>query len=160
MRSLVIYDSFFGNTQKISLEIGRGLGELTDVVNVRDFKKSLLEDIEQIVIGSPTRAFRPTSKIVSLLKRISKSNKNLNVAIFDTRMHIKDTDPWILRKLEKKFGYAVDTMQKIVEKSSNLKMSSVSWFYVEGTEGPTSEDELARAKEWSKELVWFRINLI
>jgi flavodoxin I len=71
MKILVIYDSYFGNTERIALAIKDSIPENKHVVvkKISDFDSSDLEGVEVIIIGSPTRAFRPTEAITNFLKR-------------------------------------------------------------------------------------------
>mgnify|MGYP002642000060 CR=1 FL=1 len=152
MNITVIYDSVFGNTKKVSEEIAKAINSDVNVINVSDFDSQELNTLDFIIIGSPTRGFKPTKGIVELLKKISKLEKILKVACFDTRIHISNKDPWILRKLVKKFGYAIDSMSKILSKNNLLDLHESNYFYVSGTEGPLHSEELNRAFEWAKDI--------
>ena len=57
MKTLVIYDSFFGNTEKIAQAIGNTLGakENVSVVRVGEAKPPQLAGLALLVVGSPTR---------------------------------------------------------------------------------------------------------
>jgi len=65
MKALVVYDSFFGNTEKIAQTIGNALGAPADVevLRVGNVKPEQLTGLGLLVVGSPTRAFRPTPAI-------------------------------------------------------------------------------------------------
>jgi len=152
MRSIVIYDSYFGNTKIVAETIGIELGKDIKVENVKQINMEDLKDIDVLFIGSPTRIFTCTKSIKKLLKNIGKYNSKIKVFCFDTRMHITENEPRILRKLVKKFGYAVDSMEKILSKKKNIRLLESKWFYVEGTEGPITNEELEKTKEWVKEL--------
>ena len=58
MRHLVIYDSIYGNTQKIAEEIATSIKG--KAVYVQDFKNETLNDVTLLVVGSPTHGGRPT----------------------------------------------------------------------------------------------------
>ena len=153
MKVTVVYDSFFGNTKTVAEEIGKELGEDTQVKSIKAFNFEDLRDLDLIFIGSPTRIFRPSKDITELVKSLHKYNSSLRVACFDTRMHITDNEPWILRKLEKRYGYATDTMIKKLSKKKQIQLHKPIWFYVGGSEGPIIEDELNKIKEWIKEIL-------
>ena len=60
-----------------------------------------------LIVGSPTRGFRPTPAINRLLGSIPKHGlKGVKVAAFDTRISMNDIDSRILPPLVKVFGYA------------------------------------------------------
>ena len=62
MHVLIVYDSVFGNTERVARAIAEGLGgqmgvRSERVGNVRDV---MLDGLDLLIAGSPTRAFRPT----------------------------------------------------------------------------------------------------
>ncbi len=62
MKILVIYDSVFGNTEKIAQSVAGGLAERGEVklMSIKDATPQKLADAGLVVVGSPTRGFRPT----------------------------------------------------------------------------------------------------
>ena len=76
MKALVVYDSFFSNTEKIAQAIGNSLGGKNDVkvLNVKNMKDELLEDLDVLIVGSPTRAFSPSPAIKSFVNKIPSEN--------------------------------------------------------------------------------------
>ena len=70
MKALVIYDSVFGNTEKIALAVGEAVG--AQVVKVDALQDGALAGVELLLVGSPTRAFRPTEGIQKFLKGLPK----------------------------------------------------------------------------------------
>lgn len=62
MKTLVVYDSKFGNTKLIADKICMTIGGKT--VYVQDFKKTDLEGIELLIAGSPINSWKPTSGII------------------------------------------------------------------------------------------------
>ena len=69
MKTLVIYDSIFGNTEQIALTIGKALQSRGDikVLKVNQVKPVQLTGLNLVIVGSPTRAFRPTGAITKFL---------------------------------------------------------------------------------------------
>ena len=57
MKTLVIYDSVFGNTEKIAQAIAAVLG--IQAIPVSQADGGQLRELDLLVIGSPTRGFRP-----------------------------------------------------------------------------------------------------
>ena len=72
MKILVIYDSVFGNTEKIAQAIATMLG--TQAVPVSQVDAGQLHDLDLLVVGSPTRGFRPTEGISKLLSGLPKNH--------------------------------------------------------------------------------------
>ena len=116
MKVLVIYDSFFGNTEQIAQAIGDNLGSAEDVkiVRVSEVKPEQISGLEFLIVGSPTRAFRATPAITNLIKGISKNGlKGIKVSAFDTRISINDINSSIGRFFINLFGYAAKPMSDI-----------------------------------------------
>ncbi len=89
MKTMVVYDSVFGNTEKIAQAVGHALGNAEDVAIVRvgDVKPEQFAGIKLLVVGSPTQRFSPMPAIASLLKGIPRNSlKGVKVAAFDTRL--------------------------------------------------------------------------
>ena len=114
MNALVIYDSVFGNTEKIAQSIAAALG--TKAIPVSQADSGQLGGLDLLVIGSPTRGFRPTEGINKLLTGLPKNHlTGVRVAAFDTRIVLETIDSKALRFLVDKGGYAANTIGKMLE---------------------------------------------
>jgi len=150
---MVVYDSVFGNTEKVAREIGKALetGGNVQTLRVTEVKMDQLSGLELLVVGSPTRGFRPTEGITGFLKRLPEEPlKGLKVAAFDTRIALEDIKSPILRFLVKIGGYAAPSIHKRLEKAGGLPVVPPEGFAVKGTEGPMKQGELERAAEWAR----------
>jgi flavodoxin len=67
MKAMVIYDSIFGNTEKVAEAIGKAIGSEAEqnVVKVSDDGAVRLQGVDVLIVGSPTRGFRPTEGITN-----------------------------------------------------------------------------------------------
>lgn len=144
MKAIVVYESFFGNTSLIADAIAEELGCMK--IKAHSFRTEMINDYDCIVIGAPTRKFTVSKEIKECLTQIS--NHGSKVVVFDTRMEFTDSEPKLLRFLVKRFGYATDTMEKILKKHKIETCISSTGFYVDGREGPLREGEIERAKAW------------
>ena len=144
MKKLVIYDSYFGNTAVIAETIAKELD--CEHIKVHAFKAEMVNDFDCLVIGSPTRAFTATKAIKQLIKKINRTD--VNVALFDTRMQITDDTPKPLKAMVNKFGYANDTMEKMIHKKGIIPCFESGKFYVTDSEGPLDDDAIESAKAW------------
>lgn len=54
MRTLVIYESMYGNTHLVADAVGRGLGPDTEVVSVHDATAERIAGADLLVVGGPT----------------------------------------------------------------------------------------------------------
>jgi flavodoxin len=115
MKTLVIYDSVFGNTEKIAQSIAAALG--TQAIPVSQADGGQLRGLDLLVVGSPTRGFRPTESISKMLNRLPKNHlAGVRVAAFDTRIVLETIDSKALRFIVDKGGYAASTIAKALEK--------------------------------------------
>ncbi len=156
MRSLIIYDSVYGNTEKIAQAIGNTLrirGEVA-LARVGEINPGMFDSIDLLVVGSPTQQFRATETMRTFLKNLSpKQLKGVRVAAFDTRL----TQEWInqhatLGFFEKIFGYAAERIAKgLTQKGGKLVLPGEG-YYVEDIEGPLAAGEEQRAGEWAQKL--------
>ena len=152
MKALIIYESFFSNTEQIAKAIGEGFDSSVEVqvCNVSDIKTEQLKDIDLLIVGAPTRAFRPSPGILKFLKSIpAKSLQGVKAASFDTRIALEDIKLRFLKFMVKLFGYAAEPISKKLRKKGAEIIFAPEGFCVNDTEGPLKENELQRAREWS-----------
>jgi flavodoxin I len=158
VKAMIIFDSFFGNTEQIAQAIGHALGSPEEIQTLRVgmVKPGQLAGMELLIVGSPTRRFRPSPAISSLLKSIPKNDlKGTKVAAFDTRFteeEIKSSGA-ILPFMVKRFGYAARPIADGLEKKGGELIAPPEGFYVKGIEGPLLEGELNRAEEWVQRII-------
>ena len=156
MNALVIYDSVFGNTEKVALAIGQSLMERGGVktLPVGQVTLEMLAGVDLLVIGSPTRSFRPTEGMTKLLNSFDKSQlAGQRVATFDTRIALETIDSSALRFIVNTGGYAATTVAKALKKKGANLIASPEGFLVTGEQGPLKDGELERAAEWAKKLL-------
>jgi flavodoxin len=153
MKAVLVYDSIFGNTEKIARAIGKALesqGEV-ELVRVGEAQPGQLHGFDLVIVGSPTRAFRPTPAIQKYLDGIpSASLKGIRVAAFDTRIDVQVKSPIILKVLAGIFGYAAKPIAEKLTKSGGVVTAPPEGFIVLDSEGPLKEGELERAAQWAR----------
>jgi flavodoxin len=149
MKALIVYDSVFGNTEKIAQSIAAALQ--TSALSVGQVTADNLRDIDLLVIGSPTRSFRPTEGIAKLINGLPKSHlAGVRVAAFDTRIVLETIDSKALRFLVDKGGYAASTIAKTLAKKGGKLALPPEGFLVTGEQGPLQDGEPERAAEWAR----------
>jgi flavodoxin I len=141
MRTLIVYDSTYGNTENIAHAIGDAL--TAEVLRVTDVSPSDLKTAGLLIVGSPTHGGRPTPAIQDLLKAIGPALRGVDVAAFDTR-HVSK---WTLL-----FGYAAPRIARALKRSGGTLLAPPEGFFVLGTTGPLKEGELDRAASWARPL--------
>ena len=159
MKALVVFDSVFGNTEKIAQAVGEGaraaLGsqEEVEVLRVGQVQPQQWAGVGYLIVGSPTRAFQATPATKRFLKQIPNSAlKGVKVAAFDTRILPGDTGSAVLRFFVKIFGYAAQPMANRLQQKGGQLVVPAEGFIVKGTEGPLQEGELERAAAWGRQI--------
>ncbi len=156
MKALVIYDSVFGNTEKVALAIGATIGgeHNASTLPVGQVSLEQVSGLELLVVGSPTRGFRPTEAVSKFLNELPKNHlAGVQVASFDTRIALETIDSSVFRFIVDKGGYAASTIAKLLEKKGGKLLAPPEGFIVMGEQGPLKEGELERATEWAKHLI-------
>ncbi|MEY3398403.1 MAG: hypothetical protein RL220_997 [Bacteroidota bacterium] len=155
MKVIIIYESFFGNTQKVAQASFDALAARCEVqiLHIDEFKTELLKNCDLLIAGSPTRAFRPTPGIISCLKTIPDSVlTGIYVATFDTRISENSVNSFV-RMMMKWFGYAAKPLSNLLHRKGGLLLTNPEGFIVNGTEGPLADQELTRVKSWAIHLI-------
>jgi flavodoxin I len=155
MKVLVLYDSVFGNTEKVAQAIGNALGSAPDVETrrVRDVQPGQLAGLQLLVVGSPTRGLRPTPAVTDFIKSIpSPALQGVRVAAFDTRLSAEEADSALLRQMMNWFGYAAEKIAGRLQKKGGTLVVPPEGFIVKGAEGPMQDGELERAAAWARRL--------
>jgi flavodoxin len=144
MKILIVYDSVYGNTEKIAKAVAGALTPSGDVKVLRagEANPSELESIDLLIVGSPTQGGRPTPAIKEFLDKIpANALNNVGVAAFDTRMK---------SRFATLFGYAAGRIADSLKGKGGHPAALPEGFIVGGREGPLKEEELERAAVWAK----------
>lgn len=145
MKTLIVYDSVYGNTERIAKAIGEGVAGMVEVLRTAEADLSNLEALDLVIVGSPTHGGRPTPAMRDFLNRAPEhAFKGTNVAAFDTRS---------TNRLVSIFGYAAGRIGDNLRKKGGSQVVSPEGFYVIGTKGPLKEGELERAAAWCKGII-------
>jgi flavodoxin len=163
--ALVVFESMFGNTERVAREIGEALesdGIRTQVAAVSQAPVEIPSSVELLVVGAPTHAFslsRPSTRAdavrqgadparaaTGLREWLSSSYhtgmQTLRVAVFDTRVSK-------VRRLPAAAGPKAARLAK--SRQFSLVDKPVA-FLVDDINGPLLEGELQRASSWGHSL--------
>lgn len=148
MKTLIVYDSVFGNTGKIAVAMGEKLGAKT--AKVADIRTDDMQGLSLLIVGSPTRGFQPMPTITEWMKQLPQGSLNgVRVAAFDTRTALESINSGLLKKMMKCFGYASQKIAKGLIKKGGV-LASQAGFSVSGSEGPLKGGELECAVSWAQ----------
>ena len=147
MKILIVYDSLYGNTEKIVRAIGEGISGDAIVLHANEATPDKLAGIDLLIVEAPTQGGRPSPPMQEFLKRVDDKTVNgMDAASFDTRSSAK----WVGI-----FGYAAGKIAKDLTKKGGNLIVNPEPFYVKATRGPLKEGELERAADWAKEVIKF-----
>jgi len=143
MKTLVVYDSVYGNTKTIAQAIGDAIPGAVQVLHVDEVEAGDPETVDLFIVGSPTHGAFPTEAVQGLLGQVgAPAREGARVAAFDTRVR------WL-----RLFGYAAPKMaDALVEKGWVLAGEPGGFFVGSKKRGPLKPGEADRAAAWAKEL--------
>jgi len=144
MKALIVYDSVYGNTEKIAGAMSEAITppDEAEIVRAGQVNLSKLASIDLLIVGSPTHGGRPTPAVQEFLGKVTRpSLEGVKVAAFDTRT---------AAKLARVFGNAAARIAGNLEKKGGTAVGSPEGFFVKGSKGPLKEGELERAASWVK----------
>src|SRR4030042_543764 len=108
MKTLVVYDSLYGNTETVAQAIGATLTGGVKVLRVGEVDISKLSTFDLLIVGSPTHGGRASPPMREFLDKVqAPALQGTNVAAFDTRHS---------SKLTVIFGYAAGRIAASLKK--------------------------------------------
>lgn len=152
MSVVIIYDSVFGNTAQIAQAMA-GAVPGARALHVRDAAGLDLNGVSLLVVGSPTRGFRPTPDMQEFVDGLGEDTlAGRRAAAFDTRLDLETVHPAPLRWMMDIGGYAASTLERLLADKGCLMTGKPAGFLVSGTEGPLCDGEIERARDWLRGL--------
>ena len=145
MKALVVYDSVYGNTEKIARAIAGAIAGEVKVLRPGEASPSELKAVDLLIVGSPTQGGKPTKSILDFLNKLPEpAVKGLNVAAFDTRLSTR---------LVGIFGYGAGKIADSLKRKGGTLILPPEAFFVKSKEGPLKEGELEHAAAWAKRIL-------
>ena len=152
MKGIVIYDTSYGNTQKIAETIAETLRESgmeVDAFYVKDVKKLSAKDYDFLVLGSPTKFGTMSFTVKGFLGKVkSKEWMNKPFAAFDT----ENPENIERSRIENKNWSAAEKIAEKLKEKQMIQLLPVLKGVVLGWKGPLQEGEVERTKEYAREL--------
>jgi hypothetical protein len=160
MRALVVYESLWGNTEKVARAIADALASrgTVDIVD-SDAAPSTTEGYDLLVVGAPTHAFsmsrpstradavkshaaphEPVTGVREWLADLQRPSVKTPTLVFDTRVdqpRLPGSAAKAARRVLHDLGFDTSVMQQT--------------FRVHGYEGPVLDGEIQRAIDWVAE---------
>jgi flavodoxin I len=145
MKALVMYDTKFGNTERIARVTAGALnrGEPVTVVQASQTSERELAGIDLLVVGGPTHAHGLSAALRTFLDHLSpEAVRDVATATFDTRLHW----PQFLSG-----SAAVESAKRLEAKGAWIMVPPES-FLISGRKGLLIRGELERAQAWADEV--------
>lgn len=139
MKSIVIYDSNCGNTQKVAEAIADELG--TRAANISSIIPGELAGLDFLVVGTPIIGWRPTVGMQEFLSKLQSGYLNgIKATTFDTRVKL-----FI-------HGDAMGKVAKSLKFAGADIFTNPTPFYVAGSQAKPYllNGEIEKAKEWAR----------
>lgn len=161
-KALVVYESLWGNTEKVARAVVDGLASSLEVelCEVGAAPTAPAPDIDLIVVGGPTHAFSMTrastredahsrgadlggqTGLREWLEGLPKGPHTQHVATFDTRVE----------KMRHLPGSAARSAARVAHRHGYERAGEIESFYVADIDGPLVDGELERASAWGRRI--------
>lgn len=154
MKTMVVFDSAYGNTRKVAETIAAAL-PAAQAYHIDAVKPTELSGLDCLVLGSPTQRINYTEAMAEFLEGIPpRGLQGVKVAAFDTRISIPDIQNKASKMAARVFlhRYAAKPLARILKSKGGQEIVAPEGFYVLDTEGPLLEGELERAREWAAQI--------
>jgi flavodoxin len=159
----VVYESMFGNSQKVASAIRDGLRQTipTELVRVGDAPAAIPDDVRLLVVGGPTHELgmsRPSTRaqaaaqgelvmpaelgIREWIGQLARRTTHTAAVTFDTR----------ILKTRKIPGSAARSAAKLLRRRDFKLLTNPASYYVDDVQGPIDESEVERARSWGAAL--------
>jgi flavodoxin I len=142
MKAVVVYDSKFGNTERLARAIAErlGTGEAAPVVAATAASARDLAGIDLLALGGPTQGHGVSAALRTFIDRLPEDAvQGMPAVTFDTRLDW----PKVLSG-----SAAARSARRLTRKGARLVVPPES-FIVQGSEGPLADGELDRASKWA-----------
>jgi hypothetical protein len=161
----VVFESMFGNTERVARAVADGLqaeGVPTSVVDVSTAPTDLPPTVDLLVVGAPTHAFslsRPKTRVEAIRQGADLSKaaigmrewlqsahpgavRPVHVAVYDTRVS----------KVRRLPAAAGPSAARLARRRKFATVDRPVAFLVEDLQGPLIDGELERATSWGRSL--------
>jgi len=151
MKSIVVYESAYGNTKHIAEAMCAALNHFGKSKAIRSVYADPCElaSCDLLLVGSPTQKFKMLPSMELFLNSIPAGTlAKVKAAAFDTRIDLKKVNNRILNFFVMQFGYAAGDIDKRLKARGGISLVKPEGFFVDNTEGPITAGEIERATAW------------
>lgn len=151
MQTVVIYDSRFGNTERIAEAIGRGIGMSSGVrvmstVEAAGLSQALVPRPDLLLLGGPTQRRGPSPALRAFINAPPAAMRGIPAACFDTRYR----GPVLL------MGSAASGAAKVLAEAGAAFVAPPESFFIVRKGSMELQrlepGEIERAEQWGREV--------
>jgi flavorubredoxin len=143
-KAVVIYDTKFGNTEKIARALSEGMkrgGLIVDCLKIDEVDPAKLDESDIVAIGAPTHAFRISAPMKEFLRKLENVDlRGKKGFAFDTRLKSRFA------------GSAANGIEKELKELGLTIIRNYASAIVAGTEGPLEESAEKRFEQIGSEI--------
>jgi flavodoxin len=146
MNTLVLYDSRFGHTEHLAMEIAEKFKEhgKAEIMRVHTLGVEDMRDTDLLVLGAPSHNRGLTPAMEEFLANVPPSALlGKHVAVFDTR----NKAPWVVA------GSAAHRLARRVKGLGAKLVVSPKSFFLTRDDGPLTDGEDLEADDWAHVVV-------
>jgi len=161
MMSVVVYESMFGNTERVARAIADGLARWGDVELVEVGEQPAVGAVDLLVVGGPTHAFGMSREST----RADAQRQAGETAVVSRRGGVREWATGLEGRQASSFA-TFDTkvgkarrlpgcargLAKTLRRRGCTVVAPAESFLVDDTRGPLLDGELERASQWGAEL--------
>ena len=141
MKTLVIYDTNYGNTKKVAKAIASNFGKNTKTISLANLKKKNIKGIDVLIAGCPVIGWSPTEKMTHFLASLNNNElQGVKAAAFDTRMKLFF------------FTDAAKKISKELARAGAVIIAKSQAFYVKTAKGPLRKGEKEKVAVWALDI--------
>jgi hypothetical protein len=163
MRTLVLYESMFGNTEAVARSIAEGLrlSGTCETSSVDALRPGALAEIDLLVVGAPTQAwglprartwYSPTALQAKAAPRPEGFLRDELAAIVEGRGRAAAAFATRLDRPRALTGSAARGISRRLRRRGWVLVDRPMSFVVTGTDGPLRAGEIERARAWGESL--------
>jgi len=160
MKTVVVYESLWGNTAAVARAIAEGLGPGAKALSTAEATGEALEGADLLVAGAPVFAFHLSSDKTreSIRENPGKGAPTPDLSHPSLRSWLDALPAGGSRsaafdtQVRGPFGEGAPTIAEALERKGYARLAEPAGFVVKGKQGPLRDGELERARKWGVEL--------
>jgi hypothetical protein len=158
MKTIVVYESLWGNTAAVARAIAEGIGPDAQALSTAEATGQAIAGADLIVVGAPVHAF-------SLPNARSRENARAGKAPTPPDLSHPPLREWLdalpkgqgrsaafETRLSFPIGHATPKIERGLRRAGYHPVAKAQHYVVKGGQGPLRDGELERARQWGAEL--------